>query len=110
MKPFPRLATTAAVALLLAGTSHAQFVGGFGPRQAVGFQFRTGPYNSLTYVAGAYGYGFGPIYGPVPSWYYGWPGVPVVPNPIVVQPTPPIVIQNIIQAGGLPGRQVFVPP
>ena len=111
MKPFPRLAMTAAVVLLLAGTSHAQFVGGFGQRQAFGFQIRTGPFNSIGYVAGAYGYGFGPIYGPVPSWYYGWPGVPLVPNPVVVQPSPPVIIQNIIQAAALPpARQAFVPP
>ena len=110
MTPFPRLAMTAAALLLWAGTSHAQFVGGFGQRQSVGFHIRTGPYGSLTYVAGAYGFGFGPIYGPVPSWYYGWPGIPVVNNPIIVQPSPPVVIQNIIQAGAPVGRQAFVPP
>jgi hypothetical protein len=113
MRPFPRIAAIAAV-LVVAGASHAQVVGGFGQRQAVGFQIRTGPYNSLTYVAGTYGFGFGPIYGPVPSWYYGWPGIPVVPHAYVVQPTPPVIIQNIIQApeaaGPPPGRQGFVPP
>jgi Tfp pilus assembly protein PilF len=115
MKPFPRSAAVAAV-LLVTGASHAQFVGGFGQRNVVGFHVRNGPFSSFTYVAGGYGYGFGPIYGPVPSWYYGWPGIPVVTNPYVVQPavTPPVVIQNIIQAppvGGPPaGQQGFVPP
>ena len=108
MKPFPRLAMTAAALLLLAGTSQAQFVGGFGQRQVgVGLHIRSGPFNSFSFASRSYA--FGPIYGPVPSWHYGWPGVPVVPNPIIIQPNPPIVIQNIIQAGGQ-GRQPFVPP
>ena len=114
MRTLPRIAA-AAVVLLAAGSSQAQIVGGFGHRHAAGFHVRTGPYTSLTYVAGAYGFGFGPIYGPVPSWYYGWPGVPFVPNPITVQPAvPPVVIQNIIQAPGVaapvPERRAFVPP
>src|SRR4051794_32019321 len=113
MRRFPAVAAAAAL-LFFSGSSQAQVVGGFGPRQSVGFPVRTGPYNSLTYVAGAYGFGFGPIYGPVPSWYYGWPGVPFVQNPFQVQPTfPPVVVQNIIQAPGVvpgPERQAFVPP
>jgi len=114
MRPFPRI-VAAAVVLAAAGASQAQVVGGFGPRQGVAFQIRSGPYGSLTYVAGAYGFGFGPVYGPVPSWYYGWPGIPVVNNPFTVQPaiSPPVVIQNIIQAPGAgpgPGRQGFIPP
>jgi hypothetical protein len=114
MRPFPRIAAVTAM-LFLAGSSQAQIGGGFGQRHAVGFHVRTGPYNSLTYVAGSYGFGFGPIYGPVPSWYYGWPGVPLVPNPFTVQPAvPPVVIQNIIQAPGVaapvPERRAFVPP
>src|SRR3954468_16155134 len=114
MRPFPPIAAAAAL-LLVAGSSQAQIVGGFGHRQSVGVHVRTGPYNSLIYVAGAYGFGFGPIYGPVPSWYYGWPGVAFAPNAILVQPSfPPVVVQNIIQAPGVvapgPERQVFVPP
>jgi tetratricopeptide (TPR) repeat protein len=112
MKALPRIA--AAAVLLTAGASHAQIVGGFGQRQAVGIQIRTGPYTSLNYVAGAYGFGFGPIFGPVPTWYYGWPGIPVAPNAYMVQPPPPVVIQNVIQAPGAdappPGRQAVVPP
>jgi Tfp pilus assembly protein PilF len=111
MKPFPRIVAAAAL-LLVAGASHAQIVGGFGQRHVVGFHVRNGPFSSFTYVAGGYGFGFGPIYGPVPSWYYGWPGIPVVTNPYAVQP--PVVIQNIIQpppAGGPPPvQQGFVPP
>src|SRR5688572_25924339 len=95
MSPYSRI-VAAAVVLFAAGASHAQFVGGFGQRQSIGFHVRTGPYSSLTYVAGGYGYGFGPIYGPVPSWYYGWPGVPLTPYPFVVQPpVTPVIVQNI---------------
>lgn len=113
MSPFSRIIATTLV-LTAASASHAQFIGGFGQRQAVGFHVRTGPYNSLTYVAGAYGFGFGPIYGPVPSWYYGWPGVPLAPYPVVVQPPTPVVIQNVIQVpgggGAGPARNGFIPP
>jgi Tetratricopeptide repeat len=112
MRPSPRIALAAAALLLPVSVGHAQVVGGFGQRQAIGFQIRSGPYNSFGYRAGGYGWGFGPIYGPVPSWYYGWPGIPIINNPIVVQPpSPPVVIQNIINApGGGPGRAAFIPP
>ena len=115
MRPSPAIVTAAAV-LVAAGPGHAQIVGGFAHRPSVGFHVRTGPYNSFTYVGGPYRFGFGPIYGPVPSWYYGWPGIPLVPNPYFVQPAPPtpVVIQNIIQAPGVaaaaPGPQGLVPP
>lgn len=112
MSPLSRI-VAATVMLAAASVSHAQIVGGFGQRHAVGFHVRTGPYNSFTYVAGAYGFGFGPIYGPVPAWYYGWPGVPLTPYPVVVQPPTPVVIQNIIQApgnAGGPARNGFIPP
>jgi hypothetical protein len=110
----PRIALTAVALFLPLSVGQAQVIGGFGkPRTTVAFQYRGGPYNSLTYVAGAYGWGFGPIYGPVPSWYYGWPGVPIVNNPIVITPpSPPVVIQNIIngQGVGAPARAGFIPP
>ena len=82
--------------LFIASVSHAQFHGGFGQRSGVAFQVRNGPYSSFTYVAGSYGFGFGPIYGPIPSWYYGQPGIPIVNNPFVSQPN--ITINNIVQA------------
>lgn len=115
MSLFLRLAVVTTLVLAFAGSGHAQIVGGFIKRPGVGIQVRSGPYNSLTYVAGAYGFGFGPIYGPIPSWYYGWPGIPVVNNPFLVPPTvtvPPIVVQNIIQAPGaaVPAVGGFVPP
>ena len=117
MRPSLRIALAAAALLVPASVSHAQFIGGFGQRQTVGIQIRNGPYNSFTFVAGAHGYGFGPIYGPVPAWYYGQAGIPLVPNPFLVQPTPPqpVIIQNIIQVpGGVPpgfvGRAPFAAP
>jgi len=117
MRPSSRFLFAAASLVVFAGVSQAQFVGGFGQRTTVGFQVRTGPYNSLTYVAGAYS-SFGPIYGPIPTWYYGQPGIPIINNPFVVQPpvTPPIVINNFIPGPGgqvappVPGRLPFAPP
>lgn len=97
---FLRITLLSAALFLVAGSAQAQFRGGYsyGQRQNVFFQVRTGPYSSFTYSAGGYGYGYGygSIYGPVPSWYYGYPGIPIVNNPIQVQQ--PIVINNIIQA------------
>jgi hypothetical protein len=113
MRPFPLIVAISAL-LVVANTGNAQFVGGFGQQQAVGLKVRTGPHSSLTYVAGAYGFGFGPIYGAIPTWYYGWPGSPYLANPIVVQPVvtpPPVIIQNIVSPnGGAPTRQGLVPP
>lgn len=96
MRPSVRLAITLAGLLFLASEGNAQFRGGFGQRQTTVFQVRNGPYSSFTFASSGYGFGFGPIYGPVPSWYYGWPGYPIINNPYTVQP--PIVIQNIINA------------
>lgn len=98
-----RIVLMSAVLLVVADSAQAQFRAGYGAypaygygqRQNVFFQVRTGPYSSFTYSAGGYGYGIGPIYGPVPSWYYGYPGIPIVNNPIQVQQ--PVVINNIIQ-------------
>jgi hypothetical protein len=97
--------------LSLAETCDAQIVGGFVKRPGVGIQIRSGPFNSLTVVPGLYGVGFGSIYGPVPTWYYGWPGVS---STFAIQPAvamPPIVVQNIIQAPGVAAvGGGFVPP
>lgn len=91
-----RLVIVAAL-LLSASASQAQFYGGYGgyrQQQGVAFHVRTGPYSSFSYVAGSYGFGYGPVYGPVPAWYYGQPGIPIINNPFTVQR--PIVINNII--------------
>ncbi|MSR52065.1 MAG: hypothetical protein EXS09_02100 [Gemmataceae bacterium] len=104
---FLRIVLLSAALLLVADAAQAQFRGGYGysQRQNAFFQVRTGPYSSFTYSGSGYGYGFGSIYGPVPSWYYGYPGIPIVNNPIQVQP--PIIVNNIIQA---PQAPAVVPP
>jgi hypothetical protein len=90
-----RFAAAAVTVLVITNFSSAQVGGGFHQRQGIAFQVRTGPNSSFTYVAGSYGFGFGPIYGPLPPWYYGQPGVPIVNNPFTVQP--PVVINNVVQ-------------
>ena len=107
MRSFLRIVVVSVALLFVADSAQAQFQGGYGQRQNVYFQVRNGPFSSFTYSAGAYGYGFGPIYGPVPSWYYGWAGIPIVNNPIQVHP--PIVINNIIQAPQAPVAQARPP-
>jgi tetratricopeptide (TPR) repeat protein len=111
MRPSLRIAAAIAVLFLSTSVGHAQFRGGFGQRQGVAFQVRTGPQSSFTYVASSYGFGFGPVYGPPPNWYYGSGGYPYWNTPVVVQP--PIVIQNIVQQpAGLPpaARGAVIPP
>ena len=100
MRSFLQIVLVSVALFGSADSAQAQFRGGYGQRQNVFFQVRNGPYSSFTYSAGSYGFGFGPIYGPVPSWYYGYPGIPIVNNPIQVQP--PIIINNIIQAPQVP--------
>jgi hypothetical protein len=110
MRPFSGIAVVAGV-LLFAETSQAQFVGGFAARQTAYFQVRTGPFSGFAYAGRTYAYAYGPIYGGVPMWYYGYPGIPIVNNPIQIQP--PIVINNIIQAPGIaaaPGARGNLPP
>ena len=108
MRPSLRIALIAAL-LFFTSASHAQFVGGFAQRQATYFHVRTGPLSSFTYAARTYGYAYGSVYGPMPSWYYPPTGVPIWQNPIQVQP--PIVIQNIIQLPGAvaPARPGAIP-
>lgn len=105
---FVRIALLCAALVLAADSAQAQFRGGYGygygQRQNVFFQVRTGPYSSFTYTGQTYGYGFGSIYGPVPSWYYGYPGIPIVNNPIQVQQ--PVIVNNIIQAPAAPQAPV----
>jgi tetratricopeptide (TPR) repeat protein len=91
MRPYLRIAAVIAALLFFTSTSHAQFYGGFGYRQAYAFNFRVGPYNYF----GAYRFGFGYTYPIYPAWYYT--PAPAYWNPWPVQQ--PIVIQNIIQAG-----------
>ena len=111
---FLRFLLVSVAMFVVADSARAQFragyggYAGYGQRQNVFFQVRTGPYSSFTYSAAGYGYGFGSVYGPVPSWYYGYPGVPIINNPIQVQP--PIVINNIIQAPQAPAAPPFRPP
>jgi len=111
MRPCLGLAVVAGV-LIFAESSQAQFVGGFATRQSAYFQIRSGPFGGFTYAARSYGYAYGPIYGAVPMWYYGYPGIPIINNPVQIQP--PIVIQNIIQAPGAvaaaPVRGAIPPP
>jgi hypothetical protein len=111
MRPSFRIAITLAALLFLASEGDAQIRGGFGQRQTTVFQVRNGPFSSFTFASSGYSYGFGPIYGPVPSWYYGWPGYSIINNPYNVQP--PVVIQNIINAppavAAAPARPPVVP-
>lgn len=111
MRPSLPIALPVLALMVFAGGAQAQFRGGFGQKQTTFFQVRNGPFSSFTYVSS--GYGFGSVYGPVPSWYYGWPGIPIVNNPYSYQP--PVVIQNIVQApavaigGGPPARPPVIP-
>ena len=86
---FLRIVLLSAAFFLVADSAQAQFRGGYGygQRQGVYFHVRTGPYSSFTYAAAGYGYGygFGSIYNPVPSWYYGYPGTPIINYPIQQQ-------------------------
>jgi hypothetical protein len=95
MRPCLRIAAVIAALLIFTSAGNAQFYGGFGYRQAYSFHFRTGPFNSFSWVGG-YRFGFAYAYPTYPLWY-SWPVVPVYANPWPVQQ--PIVIQNIIQAG-----------
>ncbi|HEX3151885.1 MAG TPA: tetratricopeptide repeat protein [Gemmataceae bacterium] len=112
-----RVVLVVGVLCLACDTANAQFVGGFGgPRQVTAFQVRNGPGSSFSYFSSGPAFPFRSIYGPIPTWYYGWPGIPIVNNPVVVQPSPPVIVQNIIQQPGaaapaqVAGPGAFVPP
>jgi hypothetical protein len=104
-----QLGIAAGAIVLFAGVSHAQIRGGFGQRQTTVLQVRNGPLNSFNLFYSGPALGFGSIYGPVPVWYYGQPGMPIINNPYTVQP--PIVIQNIVQAPAIaaPARPGVIP-
>jgi Tfp pilus assembly protein PilF len=113
---FARIALVVVALLAFGDVGHAQFGGGFGgPRQVTAFQVRNGPGSSFSYFSSGPAFPFRSIYGPIPS-YYGWPGIPIVNNPIIIQPSPPVIVQNIIQQPGVaaPAQQdargAFVAP
>lgn len=102
MKLSHRMVAAVAAVLALAGTGHAQRI--------VGFKVTTiAPYGAFGYPAAGY---YNPLYGGLP-WYYGWPGLPVIPRPVIVPSVvtpPPVIIQNIIQPPAVAAGAGFVPP